>query len=273
MAFMIALGLCLLVLAWLAGSPWWTRRRRRRIASRPFPEAWRTILRRRLPLYARMPPELQRQLRQRIQVFIAEKNFVGCDGLAITDEIRVTIAAQACLLLLNRRGDFFPFLRDILVYPDVFVVDRVVGDMNGLATAQRRVLSGESWTQGKVVLSWRDSVAGAADAADGHNVVIHEFAHQLDQESGVANGSPPLASRDAHDRWARIWTDAWHALQGRLAAGEPTLFGEYGATEPAEFFAVASEVFFERPEEMAQLHAPLYAELATYYRVDPRAWR
>jgi hypothetical protein len=272
MAFTIALALSLVVLAWLAGSPWWIRARRRRVAARPFPEAWRAILRRRLPLYRKMPPDLQRQLRQRIQVFLTEKQFVGCDGLVVTDEIRVTIAAQACLLLLNRRGDFFPFLRDILVYPDVFVVDRVVGDVHGLATEHRRVLSGESWTQGKVVLSWRDSLEGAADAGDGQNVVIHEFAHQLDQESGVANGSPPLASREAHARWAEVWSTEWQELQRRLAAGEQNLFGAYGATEPAEFFAVASEVFFERPVELAALHPPLYRELAGYYRIDPKAW-
>ena len=262
----------LLFVAWMLSQPWRAERRRRRSGAAPFPHAWRSILRRRLPLYRRLPAELQRQLRRHIQVFIADKAFIGCQGQAITDEVRVTIAAQAGLLRLNRGGELFPGLRQILVYPGAFVVDRVANADGGVQQDQRRVLLGESWSQGQVILSWNDSGAGAAVPDDGHNVVIHEFAHQLDQESGSANGAPPLPNRARYARWSAVMHAEFAALQARAAQGLPTLLDTYGASEPAEFFAVASEVFFERGAEMATEHPALYRELATYYRVDPAGW-
>lgn len=258
--------------AWLSSHGWRAERRRQRIGKSPFPHAWRTILRRRVPLYRRLPADLQRQLRRHIQVFIADKAFIGCQGQVITDEVRVTIAAQAGLLRLNRGGELFPGLRQILVYPGAFMVDRVANADGGVQQDQRRVLLGESWSQGQVILSWNDSLAGAALADDGHNVVIHEFAHQLDQESGSANGAPPLPNRARYARWSAVMHAEFAALRARAAQGLPTLLDTYGASEPAEFFAVASEVFFERPAEMAAEHPALYRELATYYRVDPAAW-
>ncbi len=258
---------------WMWSQPWRLGRRRAALTARPFPSAWRKILRNRVPLYRRMPAELQRQLRGLIQVFIAEKPFIGCRGLQVTDEIRVTIAAQACLLQLNRRrAELFADCRQILVYPGAFVVDRVDPVGGGVMRDQRRAMLGESWSAGQVVLSWADSRDGAAVADDGQNVVIHEFAHQLDQANGVANGAPPLPSRARHDRWARVMAYEFDQLRARAAGGEPALFDFYGATEPAEFFAVASEVFFERPAPMAAGHPQLYAELAAYYRVDPVNW-
>ena len=182
----------LLFILWVIGEPWWVSRRRERLRQRPFPPAWRRILQRRVPYLRRLPADLQRQLRQHIQVFIAEKPFIGCGGLVVTDEMRVTIAAQACLLLLNRRPSYYPSLRQILVYPGAFFVDRLHADAAGVLQDQRRLLSGESWSQGQVILSWTDALEGAAVDDDGRNVVIHEFAHQLDQETGHANGAPRL---------------------------------------------------------------------------------
>jgi Mlc titration factor MtfA (ptsG expression regulator) len=159
-----------------------------------------------------------------------------------------------------------------LVYPGAFVVQRSESDAAGLAHEGRRSLSGESWQQGQVVLSWADVLAGAADPADGHNVVIHEFAHQLDQETGPANGAPWLGRRERYARWAQVLGQEFAALRQRLSQGVPGLIDAYAAQDPAEFFAVVSEHFFEQPAALAAAHPALYAEFARYYRVDPLTW-
>jgi Mlc titration factor MtfA (ptsG expression regulator) len=208
-----------------------------------------------------------------MQVFLAEKPFIGCAGLAVTEEIRVTIAAQACLLMLNRRRpSYFAQLRQILVYPGAFLVDRVHTDGAGVLQDQRRALAGESWSQGQVILSWQDTLDGAAVVDDGQNVVIHEFAHQLDQENGQANGAPVLSGRRHQQRWSRVMAHEFARLQAQADAGEHTLLNHYGATDPAEFFAVASEVFFEQAERLAAEHPALYRELAAFYRLNPLSW-
>ncbi len=260
------------VAGWLWGPASLAAWRRARVQRRPFPAAWRDILRRRMPLYARLPPDLQLQLKKHVQVLVAEKPFVGCAGLAVTDEMRVLVAAQAALLLLNRRAGYFPGLRQVLLYPGAFRVERSEDDAAGLQHATRRVLSGESWQQGQVLLSWEDVLAGAADPQDGHNVVIHEFAHQLDQERGRANGAPWLGRREAYGPWAAVLGAEYAALRERLARGEGGLIDPYGATEPAEFFAVVSEHFFEQPAALAAAHPALFGQLAEYYRTDPRHW-
>jgi Mlc titration factor MtfA (ptsG expression regulator) len=270
LSILVALGL--LVALWLASPVLRAEIRRRRIRSLPFPDAWREILRRRVPHVRRLPADLQLQLKKHIQVFIAEKPFIGCAGLEITDEIRVTVAAQACLLILNRRSDYFPGLREILVYPDTFVVDRLQGDGSGVLQQQRQVLAGESWARGQVVLSWQDTLDGAAVVDDGRNVVIHEFAHQLDQEKGYANGAPALDSRGRHARWARVLGAEFERLQSQAANAQPSLFSHYGATDPAEFFAVISEAFFEQPSQVAREHPALFRELCGLYRVNPLSW-
>lgn len=266
--------LALLFILWLIGLPYLTKRKRRQIRARPFPPAWRDILQRRVPYVRAMPADLQLQLEQHIQVFLAEKAFIGCDGLEITEEMQVTIAAQACLLLLNRPGDYYPGLRQILVYPGSFVVQQAHTDASGVAHHGRQARSGESWSQGQVILSWRDTLQGAAAPTDGQNVVIHEFAHQLDQETGAANGAPALARRAHYARWAQVLGAEYAALQAHAAHahGHAALFSDYGATDPAEFFAVISEVFFEQPQRMAAEHPALYRELARFYRLDPLSW-
>jgi Mlc titration factor MtfA (ptsG expression regulator) len=272
MALLLIAGVAALFVAWVVAEPWLAERRRRRIRSLPFPAAWTAIVDRRVPLARRLPARLRRQLEQQVQVFLAEKAFIGCDGQEVDDDVRVTIAAQACLLALERPTAPFPNLRTILVYPSAFAVERVRPEPSGVLQETRQVLSGESWSRGQVILSWDDAARGAGIPDDGANVVIHEFAHQLDQEKGYANGAPWLGRRDRYPRWSQVLGEEYARLQQQVALGEPTLIHPYGATNPAEFFAVASEVFFERPHEMAWLHPALYTELARLYRVDPRKW-
>jgi Mlc titration factor MtfA (ptsG expression regulator) len=270
---LIIAGVLALVVGWLAGGPLLVAYRRANLRRRPFPEAWREILRRRVPYFRLLPADLQLQLKKHIHVFLAEKPFIGCAGLEVIEEMRVVIAAQACLLLLNRRRpDYFANLRQILIYPGAFIVDRVQTDGAGVLQEQRHVLSGESWSQGQVILSWDDVVDGAAVVDDGRNVVIHEFAHQLDQQNGQANGAPFFVGRAKRARWARVLGDEFARLQDAARDGLPTLLSYYGATNPAEFFAVSSEVFFEQPARMAGEHPELYRELNRFYRVDPMSW-
>ncbi|RZI83117.1 MAG: zinc-dependent peptidase [Rubrivivax sp.] len=272
MPLLIITVACLVFVGWLLAQPWLTARRRRRWQSQPFPEAWRDILRRRVPYVRALPADLQLQLKKHIQVFVAEKAFIGCAGLLITDDVRITIAAQACLLILNRPTDYYPKLRQVLVYPSAFLVDRLQRDDSGVQQDQRQALSGESWSQGQVILSWDDTLEGAAVVNDAQNVVIHEFAHQLDSETGDANGAPLLIGRQRYERWSRTMHDEFARLQHRARHQQPSLLNHYGATNPAEFFAVASETFFERPAELADQHPALYGELCDFYRVDPLSW-
>lgn len=272
LAILLTLILGIGAIAWISSSRWRKTLHRRRIRAKPFPKAWRSILKQRLPYFHALPTDLQLQLKQHIQVFINEKDFVGCNGLTISDEIRVTIAAQACLLLLNRKTDFYPKLRQILVYPDAFIVNNQSQDAAGVVWERRNVLAGESWEQGKVILSWKNTLEGAADPHDGNNVVIHEFAHQLDQEDGHANGAPILQHREDYRSWSSVLSDAFAELEAAASLGSPSLFSYYGATNPAEFFAVVTEVFFEKPEALNQQHPALYRELSRFYQLDPINW-
>ena len=269
MALLAVVSVALLFIAGLLYAPRYTRWRRARLLAKPFPDAWREILRRNVAVYARMPKAMRERLEARVQVFLAEKSFVGCAGQEIDDEVRVTIAGQACLLLLGREHGFFPRLANVLVYPAAFVAERLKPQPFGVLQEHREVLLGESWTHGQVVLSWEDALTGGRIGDDGRNVVIHEFAHQLDQEKGLANGAPHAA---ISPRWAAVFSHEFTRLQQRAAIGEPTLIDPYGATAPQEFFAVAAEVFFERPHELAAQHPELHGELVRYFRFDPRDW-
>jgi Mlc titration factor MtfA (ptsG expression regulator) len=269
MPLLFLAGITLLAIAWLVAPPFLVERRRKRLRAQPFPPAWSEILERRVPYFRRLPRDLRRQLEQHIQVFVAEKSFVGCGGMEISDEVRVTLAAQACLLILNRNTGYYPNLHQILVYPGAFAIERLRAEPSGVLQEERHVLSGESWTNGQVVISWEDALEGAAIVDDGRNVVIHEFAHQLDQQKGYANGAPWLGRRDRYARWSQVMIGEFAQLQMRAATREPSLFSYYGASNPAEFFAVVSEVFFEQPREMAAMHPALYEELRSLYRIDP----
>lgn len=276
MPILIVALLSLLLVAWFIGQPRWVAWRRGKAQADAFPPEWRRILRRRVPGVALLPADLQLQLKKHIQVFLAEKAFIGCKGQAITDEVRVTIAAQACLLLLNRPGDYYPALRQILVYPSAFLVAHEQVDGAGVVQSRRDLRSGESWSQGQVILAWDDTVRGAADPHDGWNVVIHEFAHQLDSQTGLTNGAPDLGPAERYAAWSAVMQSAYDALcdaTDAMDAGGPAPFIDpYGATDPAEFFAVVTEVFFERPRALSVEHPALYQELSRFYRLHPASW-
>ncbi|MCX6094516.1 MAG: zinc-dependent peptidase [Candidatus Bipolaricaulota bacterium] len=245
------------------------RHRRERIRRRPFPPAWQAILERTFPRHLRLSPEDRKELEGHIQVFLAEKRFEGAAGLAITDEIRVTIAAQACFLLLHRDTDFYPGLYSIIVYPEEYVASYHLRDERGFVEEGPQVRLGEASGRGAVVLSWDGALRGASDVEDCHNVVFHEFAHQLDAESGSFDGAPLLPERSMYLAWARTLSEEWHALRARASRHEPTDLDPYGATNPAEFFAVVTECFFQRPHQLRETHPKLYEELERFYRQDP----
>ena len=246
--------------------------RLKRVLARPLPAALQALLARNIPVYRSMPPDLRAQLQRLVQQFLHQKKFVGCEGLAIDDEIRVTIAGQACLLLLNRPSRVYPALHTVLVYPSAFLVPRRQVDAAGVITDTRQDLLGESWGDGRVVLSWDHVRRGAREGTDGQNVVLHEFAHQLDSESGSNNGAPYLGSQSSYRSWAAVLSRDFANLRADALYQQQTVLDHYGATSPAEFFAVATETFFEKPYQMADFHPELYAEFLKYYRVDPRAW-
>lgn len=250
----------------------WPRWRLRRALARPLPAVALDILKRNIPIYSRMPIALQQQLQGLVAQFLYQKKFVGCDGLAISEEMRVTIAGQASLLLLNRPTKVYPGLHTILVYPTEFVVGRAEVGPGGVITPSAHGLLGESWGDGRVILAWDHVRRGAADWNDGHNVVLHEFAHQLDSESGPANGAPFLGKVSSYRSWAAVLSRDFANLRHDAIYHQHSVLDHYGASNPAEFFAVATETFFEKPYQMAEHHAALYEQFQQYYRVDPRAW-
>lgn len=273
MPILIVTVLALLLIAWLIWQPRLVTQRRARQRTQAFPPAWRAIIRRNVPLAASLPADLQVQLRRHIQVFLAEKAFLGCQGQVIDDEVRVTVAAQACLLLLNRPSDYYPALRQVLVYPSAFAVDITHTDEIGVVQSGRDWRAGESWQEGQVILSWQDVLTGAADPGDGWNVVIHEFAHQLDSEAGLTDGTPALPSAERQARWSKVMQAEFDALLAALDRGEEdTFLDPYGGSDPVEFFAVATEAFFEQGAELRARHPALFGELLAFYCVDTSAW-
>lgn len=251
---------------------WIPRWRLQRALAAPFPPEWEGILQRNIATGRRLPEPLHQRLRLLIKRFLHEKHFTGAGGLEITDEIRVTIAAEACMLVLNRPGEVYPGLRYIIVYPSAFIVARAHQDAAGVVGVEPRDLLGESWHNGKVILAWDSALRGSRDFTDGQNVVLHEFAHQLDTEDGSADGAPLLGGRHSYRSWAGVLSREFEELQADRRHGRESLLNHYGATNPAEFFAVATETFFEKPAQMAQHHGELFEVMQAYYRVDPREW-
>ena len=259
------------IISYILLKPKLLSRKRSRIKSQPFPKQWRKIIKHNVPYFYTMPADLQLQLKQHILVFLDEKEFYGFEGIQIDDEIKVTIASQACLLLLNREAHYYPKLKSIYVYPAAFITNHTTRDAAGVVQNNQRILSGESWELGRVVLSWIDTKHGASVIDDGKNVVIHEFAHQLDQETGSANGAPFLRHKNKHC-WSDVLSKEFETLVTQSARGKASLLDKYGASNPGEFFAVASEVFFEQPQEMQKRHPHLYQQLQGFYQVNPAIW-
>ncbi len=245
------------------------RARRSRLKTTPPPPAWLQILERNFPIVDQLSPDQRQRLFGAMHVFLAEKKLEGCGGLELTEEINVTVAAQACLLLAGRDTGVYPKLKTVLIYPHTYTGARK-GFFGGDNGASARL--GESWDCGVVVLAWDSVLGGARNLEDGHNVTLHEFAHQLDQEDGAADGAPVLEERSAYLDWARIFQQEYKQLVDQTNRGRISTMDRYGATNPAEFFAVATETFFEKPRQLSKKHPELYEELKEYYHLDPLAW-
>jgi Mlc titration factor MtfA (ptsG expression regulator) len=247
-----------------------SNRRREKLRNEKVPAEWVEILEQNLPLFNRLTPADRKELLGHIQVFIDEKYFEGCGGLTLTDEIRVTIAAQACLLLLHRNTDYYPNLTSILVYP------------SGYTAHESRYLGGGLWEEGPedrlghtahnlraLVLAWDAAHHGAMNPSDGSNVVLHEFAHQLDFENRSADGTPDLETRSDYESWSRVMSAEFERLRRSIPYNYDTVLDIYGAQNPTEFFAVATEAFFEKPRALKELHPDLYDALMRYFKQDP----
>lgn len=268
MALWLLFGVC-------AGSAvlifWYPQWRRRRVLAVPLPESWRELLEQHVPLYPWLSADEREQLCALVRIFLAEKRFHGCAGLDVTDAMRVVIAAQACMLLLNRRAGVYPQLQHILLYPGAFLHRGERHNADGTVSEVEEERLGESWQDGKVILSWDDILYDLDNPDDGHNVVLHEFAHQLDAESGSENGTPPLRHNDSAE-WVALMTREYEALGRAAEAEQETFLDPYGATAPAEFFAVLTETFFELPNDLEHFHPDLFEQLLRFYQTDPRRW-
>ncbi len=248
------------------------RGERARLLAQPFPEEWRRILERNVPLYSRFSAERRRHLEETVQQFLVDVPFEGCGGLTVDDEIRVTVAGQACMLLLGRNLRLFPRLRSVLVYPSAYRSSGRHLAEGGVVAEGESSRLGESWGQGYVVLAWDAVLHGASDLRDGHNVVLHEFAHQLDQEDGVSDGIPIVGHRLKYGQWARVLERDFEKLIESSHRGRAAVLDAYGATNKAEFFAVATETFFEKPKALKNGYPELYELLEEFYGLQPDAW-
>ncbi len=253
--------------------------RRKRLRSAPFSSDWRRIIEAHCPFYQFLPEADRRELEGHVQVFMAEKKFEGCGGLTLVEKMKVVIAAYACLLLLHRDTDYFPGLKTVLVYPSTYVARTTRHLGSGVYHEGPEARAGEFWPHGSVVLAWNAVLKGIRDPGCGYNVIFHEFAHQLDGEDGHVDGAPllaqhePLFSRQKHRYadWSRIMKSEFEQLRARVEQGQSSVLRDYGATSPAEFFAVATECFFTKSQEMARQLPELYGQMKKYYQQDPAA--
>jgi len=240
----------------------------------PFPDDWLRILESRVGFYRRIPDEDRAALRPLIQRFIAAKQFWGVEGLAVTDEMKVVVAAYACLLVLRLPHlGLYPRNREVVIYPGAFG-DRVeaIGP-DGRAYPAEDLLDGEMLHRGPILLAW-DSISNRRGRGPvWGEVIIHEFAHALDALDGATDGAPSLDTREAMQEWADVFTREYEALVEADRRGRHTFLDSYGAGNPAEFFAVASEHFFIEPTRLRKRHPELYDQLVRFYRQDPAGWR
>lgn len=247
------------------------RAKRIQLIKQKFPDSWVQIIKKNVYLYNIIPPHLKPSLHNYIKIFLAEKEFIGKEGLNITEEIKLTIASQACLLLLHNRSNYFPYLKTISVYPKVII-------LNQNKLHKKTALSGQSSVgyksgyDGEILLSWYEIKSQSKITNTGDNVVLHEFAHQLDQEFGSAPGIPRLANLQENIEWSQVLAREYQQLCEDLKQAKNTVLNPYGATNQAEFFAVATETFFTKPQSMKIKHPLLYEQLKKYYQLDPFEW-
>lgn len=261
----ITAALGILALRWHA-----RRKRRGNLLASTLTESQRAILREQVPLVGRLPPHLMNSLEGKVNLFRDQIKFIGCDGLEVTEEMEISIAAQACLLVVNS-PQWYDHLRTILVYPGAFK-SRQIEHQGYVVTESDSVRLGESWARGPIVLSWADAEHGALDHGDGQNVVFHEFAHQLDMLSGHTDGAPLMNEGQSFATWERVILEAFDRHLANVEAGRPTVLDAYGAEGHEEFFAVAVEAFFEIPDELKLDEPEVYQQLSEFFRLDPEGW-
>ncbi len=237
----------------------------------PFPAAWIEYLESNVRHYTYLKPPQQDRLQKIVQVFVAEKYWTGTGGLTLTDEMKVTVAAQASLLALGLDEPyFFDRVLSVILYPSSYALPRHSQE-GSLIIYENVPVAGEAWYRGPIILSWKDVLACGRNAEEGRNVTLHEFAHHLDGLDGEVDGVPPLAP-DQERRWYRVTEAEYGQLVRSTRRHEATLLDQYGATNYVEFFAVATECFFEQPHAMKRRHRELYAILRDFYRQDPADW-
>lgn len=250
---------------------WLTDRRRARLLEEPFPDAWDDVLEENVAAYELLDEDEQKRLRDLVQVFIAEKHWEGCGGLELDDEIRVTVAGAGCLLLLGRDHDLFSEVESILVYPSaVMLPDQARSHFDGSARVvdEDKPVLGLAVKGGAVVLAWDSALRGARDPRDGHNVVIHELAHKIDFIDGSADGTPMFETSRERRAWASAFAPAYLAHKERAERGKKSFLDDYAITNEAEYFAVATEAFFEKPRALKRTLPEVYDQLASFYNVD-----
>jgi Mlc titration factor MtfA (ptsG expression regulator) len=250
---------------------WLRTRRRRKLLAEPFPVRWEAILQRNVGHYPRLTPDEQARLRDTARVLIAEKQWEGCGGLFVTEEMRVTIAASAALLLLALDHDYFARVDSVIVYPSTFRTPRPEDDWEDDELSDT-VAAGQAVYRGPVILSWDEVLPEARNPDDGYNVVIHEFAHQLDFLDNGINGTPPLDDPELARRWKYVMTVAFEDHRRALKRGDETFFTEHAGDDETEFFADATEAFFCNPHELRDEYPEVFQLLAAYYRLDPTRW-
>ncbi len=245
---------------------------RSRKASVEFQAEWVEYLEQSLPMYSLIPDDLKLKVHGKISQFIGSTYFKACNGLELTDEMIVSVAGQACMLIVNHDGEPYPNLKRVYLYPTTFKSVQQQRDSMGIVTQGEVSRLGESWGNGTVILAWDAVKHGARNMFDGQNVTFHEFAHQLDQENTVGSGLPYLHEEQAFAVWASVLSEKYEQLLNRVERGKKTVMDQYGATNMAEFFAVATETFFEKPKQMKKKHPKLYRELKGYYKLNPIEW-
>jgi Mlc titration factor MtfA (ptsG expression regulator) len=263
----LVVGAVALVLLAFVFMRWHRARRLSRTFNEPFSREWRAILERSIPLYRRMPHNLRRRLEPVVRAFLARIEFIGCQGLQVTDEMRLVVATQACLLIVENDANAYMGLHSVLLYPDEFVVQESDQDEAGVVTEGESVLSGQTFDTARIILSWRD-VLESGEEGEAYNVVLHEFAHYLDHSIDSA-----LTERGHVSSWHETLEREYDALCDAVERGDETVIDPYGAEHLAEFFAVATETFFEQPKLMREAHPRLYDELRRFYSLDPASWR
>ncbi len=249
---------------------WLQQKRRRQLLAADYPKPWRQFLDKNMWAYRHLSDSQRSTIHDTVQILVAEKNWEGCDGLTVSDEMRVTIAGHAGLLVLGHPGFYFDRLKTILVFPDTIIRHKMAYEDG--TVKQDQPIAGAAWRGGAVSLSWPEVLRGGRHKAHGHNVALHEFAHVLDGIDGEMGGSPPFGHRDLDRRWAEVSRRETNRLRTAALHGERTFLDHYGGTNASEFFAVATESFFERPRGLAANHPEVFALLSELYKVDPRDW-